>query len=253
MFDLIDECGQDLKSCGYTIKKLKEYDISLASLKIESKEKSKKLGLDIGEYYIFNSPLIYQNDFENTSYLITLLSQQIKKLLKSFGLNKSSKFLIVGLGNPDIDSDKLGKVVFDNIEIDALNKKNNIFKFCPNIFFSTGIDTFEMVKLFTSHLKVDCVIIVDSLTTSSLNRLGKSFQITTSGMTPGSGVNRFGKRINEESIKAKCLSIGVPFMIFSSSLTSNQENDMILSPKDIKENVEIAGFIIAKSIMESLS
>ena len=68
-------------------------------------------------------------------------------------------------------------------------------------------------------------------------------------MTPGSGVNRFGKAINKKTIGANCISIGVPFMIFASSLT-NFKKDVILSPKDIKENVERAGFIIAKAITE---
>ena len=143
-------------------------------------------------------------------------------------------------------------MVFDEIEINPLNKNNNIFKFSPNIFFSTGIDTLDMVKLFVRHLKIDVAIIIDALTTSSLERLGKSFQITTSGMTPGSGVNRFGNRICKQTIGAECISIGVPFMIFSSNLNEDHEFDTILSPKDIKENVERAGFIIGKAIMELL-
>ena len=192
---------------------------------------------------------MYEFGFDNSTYLISLLSARLKSIFKKKALRKKSRFLIVGLGNPDIDADCLGKVVFDEIQIDPLSSNNNIFKFCPNIFFLTGIDTFETVKILTQHLKIDCLLVVDSLTTTSMERLGKSFQITTSGMTPGSGVNRFGKRINKDSIGAECVSIGVPFMIFSSALNEDKNFEMILSPKDIKENVEMAGFIIAKSIM----
>ena len=252
MFDLIDESGQDLKRYGYTVKQLDQYGVSVASLKVTTENESKQTGFEKGEYYIFNSPFIYEFGFENSTYLIDLISSRLKRIIKNFHINKSSKILIVGLGNPDIDADKLGKVVFDEIEIDALNKNNRLFKFCPNIFFSTGIDTQDMVTMFSKQLKVDLVIIIDSLTTSSIERLGKSFQITTSGMTPGSGVNRFGSRICKNTIGKECISIGVPFMIFSSSLNEDKKYEMILAPKDIKENVEMAGFIIAKSIMEVL-
>ncbi len=250
MFDLIDECGQDLKRYGYAVKPLEKFDMSIAFMKIDSVYKSKKLGLGIGEYYIITSPNIYEEGFENDSFLISQIASRLKKLLSSFKTSKNDKFLIVGLGNPDIDADKLGKVVFDNLQVDALNKKNNIYKICPNIFFSTGIQTFDLVKWLVKNLKIDMVLIIDSLTTSSLARLGTSFQITTSGITPGSGVNRFGKQINRTSIGANCISIGVPFMIFSSSINSETSLDVILSPKDIKENVERVGFIIAKAIEE---
>ena len=252
MFDLIDESGEDLKRFGYTVKQLERYDVSVASMKIENDKDSEKIGLDKGEYYIFNSPYLHELGLENSSFLISLISSQLKKIFKNLKINRKSRILIVGLGNPDIDADKLGKIVFDEIEIQPLEKDNRIFKFCPNIFFSTGIDTHDMVKMFSRHLKVDIVIIVDSLTTSSMERLGKSFQITTSGMTPGSGVNRFGSRINKQSTGAECVSIGVPFMIFSSSLNEDKEFEMILAPKDIKDNVERAGFIIGKAIMEAL-
>ena len=252
MFDLIDESGQDLKRFGYTVKKLKQYDISVASLKVKDKKESLMLGLEKGEYYIFNSPFVHELGFENTAYLIQLISLKLKNLFKKLKITKKSRVLIVGLGNPDIDADKLGKIVFDQIQINPLNKNNRIFKFCPNIFFSTGIDTHEMVKMFANHLKIDCVILVDALTTSSMERLGKSFQLTTSGMTPGSGVNRFGKPINKEFVSAECISIGVPFMIFSSSLNDNKNFETLLAPKDVKENVSRAGYIIGKSIMEAL-
>jgi len=58
MFDLIDECGKDLKMFGYSEKKCSRYGISVASLKINSNIKSQQLGLQKGDYYIINSPFL---------------------------------------------------------------------------------------------------------------------------------------------------------------------------------------------------
>ena len=252
MFDLIDECGKDLEEFGYNIKMLDKYSVSIASLVIDSKEKSKKLGMGEGEYVMINSPYIYDYGIECFCYISSLMVKQLKKIFYKQKVKKNSKVLIIGLGNPDVASDRLGKEVFDNIDINPLNKKNNIYKFCPNIYFSTGIDTAQMINMFIKELSIDFCIIIDSLTTSNISRLGTSFQITTSGMTPGSGVNRFGKRIDKSSTGIPCFSIGVPFMIFASSLTGKNENEIILAPKDIDENISNAGFIISKALNEVL-
>ena len=252
MFDLIDESGKDLKNYGYRVKRLDKFGFSQASLSIDTDGKSKALSMDKGDYFILNAPRLYDYGMEASIFIIDKLAKALKNFFKKLAINKCEKVLIVGLGNPDILSDKLGKVVFDNIEINPLKKKNNVFKFCPNIYFSTGIETIDMVGMFVKGMEIDYVILIDSLTTSNIERLGTSFQITTTGMTPGSGVNRFGRRINNKSIGAKCISIGVPFMIFASQLNSQATNDILLAPKDIGENVERAGFIIASAIMEVL-
>ena len=252
MFDLADECGKDLKELGYQCKTLEKYSTSEAFLIIESEEKSRRAGLDKGEYYIINSPFVYDYGIECFSFVSSLIAKKLKKIFKNYGINKRKRCLIVGLGNPDISSDMLGKEVFDNIEISPLSKENKIFKFCPNIFFATGIDTSRMINMFIKELSINYCIIIDSLTTSNISRLGTSFQITTSGMTPGSGVNRFGKKIDEKSTGVPCFSIGVPFMIYSGVVNKDVESEIMLCPKDTRQEIEGAGFIIAKALNEVL-
>ena len=248
MYDLIDECGKDLESVGYTVKKLEKFGISTGILNVEDEESDMREG----EYFILNCPRLYDYGIDCHAFISENLSEHLKKFMKNLRLRHKDKVLIVCLGNPDIAADRLGKEVFDNITIDALNKANNIYKFCPNIFFSTGIETVDMVEMLVKCMYIDYCIIIDSLTTNNPKRLGCSFQITTSGMTPGSGVARISKRINQDTMGVPCLSIGVPFMIFASDLNENSPQDLVLSPKDIRENVSIAGEIIANAISEVL-
>ena len=42
MYDLIDECGEDLEKYGYSLKKLDKYGITIGSLSIEDDEESEK-------------------------------------------------------------------------------------------------------------------------------------------------------------------------------------------------------------------
>lgn len=240
MFDLIDESGSDLSRYGYKVKMMDKFGTSVAKLVVDSKEKSDKLGLDKGQYFIFSCPQIYENE-KVANFVTVLLYDTFKKLLKGF-LGKRT--LIVGLGNPDIWADCLGKSVVDIIKIDPLNKNNKIFKFCPNIFFSTGINTFDMVAILAKGMDIECVIVVDSLATNSLERLGKSIQISSSGMTPGSAVNNLGKSINLDNIGCPCFSIGVPFMIFA----GEKGEETLLAPKDIHCNVLEMGKVIGEAL-----
>ena len=251
MFDLIDECGRDLKRYGYTLREVGEFGITEAYLNVKDKEESDETGLAQGEYFIVSCPFFSEFGQDCLVTMTNILKNKLRRCLRNFNYKREDRLLIVGLGNPDIAADRLGKNVFDEIDINPMHKKNNIFKFCPNIFFYTGIDTLEIVKMLAQKLKIHLIIIIDSLTTSSLARLGSSFQITTSGMTPGSGVNRFGNRICRETVGVNCISIGVPFMIFASSIKED-EREIILTSKDVKEDVENASFIISRAIKEAI-
>ena len=61
------------------------------------------------------------------------------------------------------------------------------------------------------------------------------------------------KKIDSLSIGVPCISIGVPFMIFASSLVKDYSKDIILAPKDIHSNIDIASKIIAKGIAGALN
>ena len=252
MYDLIDECGADLEGLGYKTKTIKKFGISISSIDIKDEKDNEKLGLEKGKYYILNCPNFYDYSLNCSEYIIGLLSKQLTKLLEELNVKQKTRILIVGLGNPNIFCDRLGKEVFDKVNIDVLNKENNCFKVCPDIYFSTGIKTMDIVDILVKSLKIDIVLLIDSLMTNSISRLGCSFQITTSGITPGSGVNRFGKKISAKNIGVPCISLGVPFMILGKDLNNKSKKDLILVSKDIQNNVELIGYIFAETINNAL-
>ncbi len=252
MIDLIDECASELEGYGYKVKRLGQYGIDLASLSVDTPQKSKTLGFGQGEYVIVNSPLVYDLDNECHKYIGKVLTKQLNRILESLKLNKCSRYLIVGIGNPDILADSLGKKVLDKIILNPLNDENNVFKICPNIYINTGISTFETVYLIANTLDVDCIILIDALATRNINRLGISFQLNSAGITPGSAMHDKNKKIDKESTGISCISFGVPFMIFASDIVDCKDKDLVLAPKDIHENVEISSKIIAYAISEAL-
>ena len=250
MFDLIDESGRELKGSEFRVKRGFRYGICRAEIDIDSEEKSENLSLNQGKHYIFNSPLLHLSGEENEIYLARLLANALKRMLKEKGYSSSQKVLIACLGNPDIEADRLGKEVFDGTN-ELCQGNSRLFKFCPNICLFTGLESAKIIKLLVDGIKIDFVLIIDALTTSSLSRLGRSFQLVDGGMTPGSGVNRFGKAIDEKFLEAKCISIGVPFMINSRTIVQDEE-EIFLVPKDVSEDVARAGRVVSDAIGQAL-
>ena len=105
MIDLIDECASDLKKLGYKTVQPGKYSLTIGKLEVDSLAKSKELGFDKGSYFIFNCPLMHYYGMDCFEYLAYEISKYLKKLLRKHNLNKKSRVLIVGLGNPEILAD----------------------------------------------------------------------------------------------------------------------------------------------------
>ena len=168
--------------------------------------------------------------------------------MKKQGIKKGDSVLIVGLGNPEILADSLGSKTLEKIDIDILSKRKHIFKFAPNVFVSTGIDSFDMVHMLSAWLGVDYVIVIDSLATTNVNRLGVSIQLNSAGLTPGSAVHNGGRKISKDSLGLPCFALGVPLMLLADKVIENCPEEMILSPKDIHENLNNLSYIISRAI-----
>lgn len=248
MVDLIDECGQDLKSLGYENTFSGKFSLSVGKLDVDSNEKSKAMGFDKGSYIIYNCPLMHGYGRECFEYVSGEVAKGLRRLLRKHGLTKKSRILVVGLGNPAILADAIGSRVLEKIELDVFKKELRIFKFAPNIFANTGINSFDVVHMLAIWLDVDALVIIDALGTESPSRLTTSIQINDVGMTPASAVNNLGKKLCASSLGVPCFSIGVPTMLLAGRVSSDIPESMILTPKDIREEIENLSKILALAI-----
>lgn len=250
MSDLIDECGQDLSACGYETVKLEKYGATSSKLCVDSVAKAKKLGFDKGDYFIINAPILSNLMHEHFDMLKKEFINRFAILLKKHNVKKKDKVLFVGIGNPQIIADTFGVKTVEKIDFQPYKKNNRIYKIMPNTFSNTGINAYEMVKLIVEFFDISAVILIDSLATTNIFRLGASIQFNDAGLTPGSALNNFGIEINKHTLNVSCFSIGVPMMILSKVFES--KSDLILTEKDAKEKVEFLSSLIAEALNELL-
>lgn len=198
------------------------------------------------------------------------IEKYVKKVLKNelkntFKIDKAKNILVVGLGNINIENDSLGPKTLENLLVSrGLNLSPSVCTFVPNVQSNTGIETFETICQISKIVSPDLVVLIDAFATVSVSRLCSCFQFSEKGIAAGSGNNHASKIISKEALGArKVLSIGVPTLIYASSFAKNISNKKIkeefnsfpmlmLSPTDVKKNVELISRIISGAINETL-
>lgn len=251
MLDLIDECGEDLTACGYETTSLNKFSATVSKLFIDTNAKSKKLGFEKGHYFIINAPKLSFLMGEHRDFLKQEIFYRLQYLFKENKIKKTSKILIVGIGNPSIVADSFGVLVAQKILIEPFKKKNRLYKIVPNIFSNTGLNAYEIVHLIVEAFDISAVLLIDSLATQNFSRLGRSIQFNDAGLTPGSAMNNFGMALNRQTLHVPCICIGVPMLISSKMFFKGDE--VILTEKDAEEKVEFLSSLIAETLEEILN
>ena len=78
----------------------------------------------------------------------------------------------------------------------------------------------NLVKL----LKPDYIIVIDSLASSSIERVNKTIQITDTGIHPGSGIGNNRKEISKKILGIPVIAIGVPTVVDATVIVSDTIN-----------------------------
>lgn len=168
-------------------------------------------------------------DTSNEKKVTKVLTKTLKKLIK---VNNNTLGLIVGLGNINSTPDSLGPLTLDNIivtnHIYNMNcLSQNYSRLCtlkPSVLGETGIETSDIVEGVVKKINPDYVIVIDSLSSSSIERLNKTIQITDTGIHPGSGIGNTRKEISSDTLNIPVYAIGVPTVASASVIVKDTIN-----------------------------
>lgn len=180
-----------------------------------------------------------------------VIEEELEKYLST---NPKEKFLIIGLGNEKSTPDSLGPKTIDKILVtrylytlgEVEEGYRSVASFTPNVMGNTGIETSDIIKSLLETIEVDTVIIIDALKTNNLNRLGKTIQITTSGISPGSGIGNTRKEISKATTGVNTIAIGVPTTL------SLEEKEYMVTPTNIDFLIEKLSLLVSESINHSI-
>jgi spore protease len=196
-------------------------------------EESEVYGKPKGKYELISIPDVLDYTEEDIRDCVTIVADTIKNMIGK--ITNKDRILVVGLGNRHISSDSLGTKVVANINITIENKLlPKVMAISPSVMGLTGIETVDIVEGVIAKSKPTHVIVIDSLCAGAVERLGKSIQITNTGICPGGGIGNKRKCIGKD-IADRVFSIGVPLLIYASTFVGDTFNKFGIDKELIRE------------------
>lgn len=217
------------------------------------KGKGRYITLECGEISQFS---------ENYEQMATELSKELSRLLPE------GDVLVVGLGNRDITPDAVGVLTAEKVlatrhlrselreEDSFLTSLRPVSCLAGGVMGQTGIETAELISAVCREINPKAVIAADALACSDISRLGRTIQISDSGISPGSGVSNARRELSENTLGVPVIAIGVPTVVdmhtIVRSLTGNEIDEklpnMMVTPRDIDRLTERGAQLIAYGI-----
>lgn len=254
------DTGDGKLPSGVSVSEKVLQDIKVTTVCIETPQAVKRLGRPAGTY------LTFEGELTNSQAFINLLAHSLQALLPD------GPVLVVGLGNRDITPDSLGPDVAQQViatyhlspgqlESLGLQSLRKVCSLAPGVMGQTGFEAAKLVSAALKTLPFSAVIAVDALSARSASRLGKTIQLSTSGISPGSGVLNSRAELSSQSLGVPVFSLGIPTVVDAATLLSDlcpscssgeAAFSMMVTPRDIDQIVTQGARIMAVALNRAL-
>ena len=187
------------------------------------------------------------------------LSRKLCELFDENGIFPG-RILVAGFGNKKLTPDSIGpksaEIVKPTLHISEYEPElfdeldcSEIAVFCPGVPAISGLDSSDSVRSLSERLMPDAILAIDSIMTKSPERLGTTFQLSTTGLFPG-GVGNLHSPITKASMGAPVIGIGVPTVIDARSVCPEGfgKTPLFISPREIDEITDNAAYVIGGAI-----
>ncbi len=210
-----------------------------------------------GIYYTIDLEQHNYHDYQESEKIEKGVSLVLKEIIEKHGLTRK-KCLVIGLGNDNVTPDALGPYVLDHIIVTrhlftdqtVSDKYSEVSGITPGVMGNTGIETYDIIKSVVNTIKVDYLIVVDALASSSITRINNTIQITDSGISPGSGVGNRRKELSFETIGIPVIAIGIPTVVDFVTITT-EVIDLVLKYLNGSADDKLKTNFLAKEPLEN--
>lgn len=247
--------------------KVRRYDvegIEVTNVEILTDKAAKEIGKPVGKYVTLETH--EKCNIFDSDMLRELLIAEIRGLVGAI----EGDILVVGIGNKTVTPDALGpraaEGVFATRHISNKLKKHlgldhmaSVSVLCPGVLGQTGMEAKEVIEGAVERIDPKAIIIIDALAARDVARLGRTVQLSDTGLAPGSGVGNSRTELSEKTLGVKCVTVGVPTVVDASTLSFDltgenckEHEPLIVTPRDIDRMIEKLSQVIAYSINVAL-
>ena len=227
---------------------------TVSKTEIISAEAAEKLGKPKGVYITIecDRPLSeYLGDIA-AQQRVVLLSECLSEVCKA-----SDETLVLGLGNRDITPDALGPLTAERVFATRHIKRyaSELFGFgmsqvsavSAGVMAKTGIESQEIAASLCKAVSPAQVIVCDALACAEPSHMGRTIQLCSTGISPGSGVENARAELSERSLGVPTAAIGIPTV--SRMMSDDTRFDsLMVTPKQIDKLIKAGAELISAAI-----
>lgn len=243
-------------------------NVKITRITVENSEGAEAIGKPVGRYITVETES-FGRFSDMTDARQAAVTGELSRLLPPDGA-----VLVAGLGNTEITPDavgprSVGMILATRHLSGELTRKvglgdlRAVSALSPGVLGKTGIETGELLFGVVRQIAPAAVIVIDALASNSLSRLGRTVQITDTGIIPGSGVGNARREISRKTLGVPVIAVGVPTVVDAVTLardvfkgeedpSQNGTADMMVTPREIDTVVENAAALIALSVNRAL-
>lgn len=232
---------------GVTFAEREEDGTKISELCVLDKAGERAVGRARGKYVTLAFGDVTAADFGSFSRLCSLCARELRALCHG-----AKSALICGIGNARLAADSIGPAALSHVLVTRelqkrapeIFEKGGFFDVCaiaPGVGADTGFCAADLVRVAVQEAKPEVVVAIDALAARRTERLLKTVQLCTAGISPGSGVGNARERLDEASVGVPVISMGVPTVVDVGTLVrdaAGAEHDakyagLFVCPKDI--------------------
>ena len=258
----IAKTQEETKGISVTEEDYEEAQIHITTVQITTENGARQMGKPKGTYITLEAAEMIEDDEDYHREISKHLAIILKKLIpanttrqgngKQLRENSNSEYekrqnekyretsiLVAGLGNRQVTPDALGPQVADNLyitrhilrEFGRQAYENEavqpISAIVPGVMAQTGMESQEIIAGIIREVKPDYLIVVDALAARSVRRLGRTIQITDTGIYPGSGVGNHRYSITKETMGIPVIAIGIPTVVEAATIVYDSVSTLL--------------------------
>ena len=237
---------------GIAVSTKKTSCFEITDVSVTSDGAAKKIEKPKGRYITLETGSRLDMRPQNFEQSAADLADELRSLMNARG-----SVLVVGLGNEAITPDSLGPRVISHIFSTRHIKTNapslyssdlgEVCAFAPGVMGQTGIEAGELIKSVCEAVKPSLVVAVDALACSELSHLGKTVQLTDSGISPGSGVLNSRKELSKATLGVPCIAVGVP-TIADLGVERQGGEPLMVTPRSVDKLISCSAQLISSAL-----
>ena len=245
--EMLDEDDKNAGSLeGMTVRKI-SYGEDILATRIEITEPigEVRMGKPMGNYITIEAEGLLEEKDGIKKRLEHAVAEELKELIK---FHYNLKVLIAGLGNSMVTPDSLGPAVASKIKVtrhlfiifdaDGDDEMSCVSCVVPGVTATTGMETADIIKKAAELSNPEFVIVIDSLAARNIERVSTTIQITDTGIAPGGGMGNTRTGVNESTVGAKVIAIGVPTVIDAATIIRDALTDNAESAEKVEAYIE---------------